>query len=428
MTVPRFRTEKRFAAAGQKVAKFAAVLSSREQLEELRAALKDVDMLDLDLRVGTLEDVQPTLINGHAPDVLLVDFGANQEGTLSVLARMLRERPAEFPVLATGEDASVDMIRRLMRLGIADFVPRPFNRADILAGLNAALSKRPLRYETRGKRGKVLTFTRSCGGNGATLLAIQTAAELNSRSKGARPSVCVIDFDLQFGNVATSLDLRPSVGLLQILETPSRLDEDFLASVTMHHASGLDIIAAPGRIVPTDALTIETATQIVALATQAYDYVVIDLPRSWTNWALGLLKASDVVVLITEITVAAMQRSLQLFELMVQQELQGVPVQIVMNRFASGWTGRTGKVHQAEMILGRKIDFLVRSDPKTATDARDGGVLLQEVSRRSKIERDIRRFVDRVIADFSRQESEIETTVRRDQHLKVEGGYVLQTV
>ncbi len=426
MTVSKFRTAS--ANGPPKRTKFAAVMRSREQLDALREALKDVDTLDLDLRVGALGEVQPEMMNGRAPDVLLVDLGGGRDGTFNELTRLLREHPAQFQVLATGEDASVEMIRRLMRLGIADFVPQPMNRVEILAGLQAALSKRPVGSERKTKRGKVLSFVRSCGGIGATTLAIQAAAELSSRSRKPAPSVCIIDFDLQFGSVAASLDLKPDVGLLHILEAPSRLDREFLTSVTMHHPAGPDIVGAPGRIVPIDALTVETATEIAAFAAQAYDYVIIDLPRVWTNWTLGLLKVSDLIILVTAINVPALQRCLQLFELMAHQELQSVPLQVIVNRFESGWTGGTGQAHQAEKVLGRKIDFFVRSDPKTATEARDRGVLLREVRSRSKMVRDMRRFVDRLIADFARQEAEVEAAARRDLKFIREVGDVRQAV
>lgn len=428
MTVPRFRPDRSSPQTGQKLPKFTAILSSRQQLEQLREALKDVNSVDLDLQLGTLEQARPLLTNGHSPDVLLVDFGSNQENTFDELAGILHDQSGKFEILATGQNATVDTIRRLMRLGIVDFVPSPFTRADVLAGLNAALSKRTQGVAPSAKRGKILTFARSCGGVGATMLAIQTAAEMRLRNKREPASVCIIDLDLQFGNVASALDLKPTVGLLQILEAPSRLDKDFLASVTVRHSSGLEIIAAPGRVVPIDAISIEFATDIAAYASQLYDYVIIDLPRGWTNWSLGVVKASDVVVFATEITVAGLQRCLQVHELLAGQELQGIPLHLVVNRFTSGWSGRIQKVRQAEKVLGRKIDSFVRADSKTASEARDRGVLVQEVARRSKIERDVRRFVDRLVSDFQRQEAELNAAASQNQQLLVEARHVLQAV
>ena len=45
------------------------------------------------------------------------------------------------------------------------------------------------------------------GGTGATTLAVNLAWELANADKKNAPSVCLLDFDLQFGSVATFLDL-----------------------------------------------------------------------------------------------------------------------------------------------------------------------------------------------------------------------------
>jgi pilus assembly protein CpaE len=428
MTVPRFTAERKNAGPGRAPAKLTALLSSRQQVDDLRQALKGLDFLDCDLQVSTLDQARPRLTNGHAPDVLLVDFGANQEATLNELDALLRTPSATFKILATGRSASVDTIRKLMRLGIVDFVPSPFNAADVRAGLNAALSKRTTSSATQNKRGKVVTFARSCGGVGATTLAIQTAAELRFRSKQEPPSVCIIDFDLQFGNVASALDLKPSVGLLQILEAPFRLDKDFLASVTTRHSSGLAIVAAPGKVVPIDSVGVETATDIVEHAVRSHDYVIIDLPRGWTNWTLGVIKASDAFVLVTDITVAGLQRCLQIYELLANQELQGVPMYLIANRHKSGWRGGHRQARDAEKVLGRKIDSFVRADPKTANEAWDRGVLLRDVATRGRIQRDVSRFVNRLMSEFQRQAAESGAPGLHHLTPSAEGGHVLQAV
>jgi len=428
MMVPSFRPAKRSSKASSKPAKLAALMSSRQQLENLREAVKGIDAVEFDLQIGTIEQARPLLANGHSPDVLLVDFGANQPAALKELAAIMREQAGKCEVLASAQNASVDTVRQLMRLGIVDFIPSPFTRGDLLAGLNAALLKRTRGAAPIAKRGKVLTFARSCGGVGATTLAIQTAAELRLRDQHQPASVCIIDFDLQFGNVASALDLKSSVGLLQILEAPSRLDREFLTSVTTRHASGLDIVASPGKIVPIDAISVETGADIVTYAGSKYDYVIVDLPRGWTNWTLGVVKVSDVVVLATEITVSGLQRSLQVRELLASQELQGVPLHLVVNRYRSEWGQGARQTRQAEKVWGRKIDCLIRADAKTANEARDRGVLVQDVARRSKIERDVRRLVDHLISDFARQDAALTAAEPHIQNQTTEGGHVFQAV
>ncbi len=49
--------------------------------------------------------------------------------------------------------------------------------------------------------------------------------------------------------------------------------------------------------------------EIVDLATREFGTVFVDLPTNWTNWSLSLVARSDLVLLVTELTVAGLNRA-----------------------------------------------------------------------------------------------------------------------
>ena len=63
---------------------------------------------------------------------------------------------------------------------------------------------------------------------------------LAARKKAERGQVCVMDLDVQFGTDALYLDLDNRVSLLDLLESPERIDVELLRGVMNHHDSGLD--------------------------------------------------------------------------------------------------------------------------------------------------------------------------------------------
>lgn len=370
--------------------RFLAVMRSQDKANELKSAISNFDGLDWEIKVSDFENVAGDLVNSQVPNVLLAEISFDSPSDLTELSRLVREACQDTAVLATAEQADFEGIRRLMRMGVADFIPQPISQLDVRNALNVAASKlsQPVSAD-----GKAITFLRSCGGAGATTIAVQTALSLKHFHRKEPKRVCLIDFDLQFGNIALSLDLQENVGIQQILESPSRLDGDFFLGSILRHSSGIDVLAAPDRIIPLNAMSGDTAYEILGMAKSVYDYVVVDMPLAWTEWTSYIVGSSHLVGLVTDVNVTAVQRCRRLLGLIGDQELDDVPLTVLANRFKGGFTSKSRK-RQAEKALGAPISHFIRADAEVANAARDRGVVLSEVKKKSIIEKDVDAFVE----------------------------------
>lgn len=377
-----------------------ASMRTKDRVDGLRAKLDGLSAANLEAKVGELSTVAEDINGESAPEVLFVDIALDDPAQIEILAEMIRDHGPDMAVIATAERADLDGIRRLMRIGVADFVPQPFTAVDVRNALESAVSKLASASGSRGDQGQVITFIRSCGGVGSTTLAVQTAIEMAGRGKDRR-SVALLDLDVQYGNAGLSLDI-PSGGMPLILESPGRLDSDFLQASMARHDSGVQILAAPDEIVPLNALGAETATRVVTLARGSYRYVICDMPHAWTGWTASVLRASDHIVLVTELSVTALQRSRRLLDLMERQDLAHLPVSIVANHVVTGW-GSGARRKEAEEALGHPFDFIVREDRKTAQEARDRGVPLRTVRSGSSIIKDVRTMAEALRVSLARE-------------------------
>ena len=136
-----------------------------------------------------------------------------------------------------------------------------------------------------------------------------------------RREACLIDLDVQFGDVAFQLGLRPKLSLADLLEAGARLDGDLLRATTSEHSSGLKVIAAPDQMMPLEGISDEHMMRIAEMATREFGTVFIDLPTNWTNWSLSLVARSDLIVLVTELTVAGLNRARRQLSLLQSQDL-----------------------------------------------------------------------------------------------------------
>ena len=137
---------------------------------------------------------------------------------------------------------------------------------------------------------------------------------------------------MQFGDVAFQLGLQPKLSVLDLLEAGARLDADLLRATTIEHPSGLKVIAAPPELMPLEGMPSEQLLAIVDLATREFGTVFVDLPTNWTNWSLSLVARSDLVLLVTELSVAACSRARRQLDLLQTQDLGQLDVRVVVNR------------------------------------------------------------------------------------------------
>ena len=361
------------------------------QSEEIKDSLNNVhfenNSVNFDVFVGKVGDVGPDVIDGHGPDVLLLDINLSDDSEVEALDGIIRTYGKSLSVVATSRDATLEGVRRLMRLGVADFLPQPISDSELTTALEYASRKIGHGEGAEQARANVFSYIKPVGGMGATMLAVQSAYCLAAMGT-KEPQVCLLDLDLQFGNAAVYQDLQCKFSIMDVVLSPGDLDGAFLRGVMAHHNSGIDVLTAPLTIEPLDALTPDLVARLLDVAAEEYDYVLIDMPQALTDWTQVVLDRSDVVFLVTQLTVAAIRQSRRLLEIMREKGIDEAHTAIVVNRFESRWS-REVTVKEAEKALGRQIDYFVPNDYKTVNAALNEGVRLSEIKRGSKVEKRI---------------------------------------
>ena len=81
---------------------------------------------------------------------------------------------------------------------------------------------------------KVVSVIKSLGGVGATSLLSQLGIRFARQEQRFGREACLIDLDVQFGDAAFQLGLRPTLSLADLIEAGSRLDGDLLVGRRPH--------------------------------------------------------------------------------------------------------------------------------------------------------------------------------------------------
>lgn len=370
----------------------AATLRVSIVLDPATTALLDASRLalpDAQVRIhsGTLASF---IANGPLTrwtDVLIAQIDPENPRDWEEFERFVADHTGRLPVVAAVRDLTVAVTRRVLRSNAVDVLPIPFTPDELHQAVEHGRDRiATARPEARSRGGRIVSFAGALGGMGATAIATQAGMIWAEKA-----SVCLIDLDLQFGNAALYLNLKPSLSLADLVEAGDRLDAELLRSVAEPHPSGLGVIACPPDIMALETLTPEFVDRLLDLAVEAYDIVLVDLPTAWVGWSLSALQKSDAICLVTAMSVPGVHQAQRQLELLDANAL-GERVHLVLNRVVNPLFGKADH-SEAEKVLKRKVGFSISNDFPTVSAAIDAGKFISTVKVKSRVEKDLRAMV-----------------------------------
>lgn len=217
---------------------------------------------------------------------------------------------------------------------------------------------------------QVLTVFSTKGGVGKSLIATNTAMALSQ----AGNNVCLIDLDVNSGDVAIMLQLTPARTINDLVAFNGLIDEGAIESILTRHSDKLAIVAAPVRLdSPDHATAVDIGTMIDTLKGM-FDFVVIDTSGVFDDNALTALDRTDTIILVATLDIPAL-KGLKLATGTL--DLLNFPRdtwKFVLNR-ADGKVGLT--TDEFESTLGLKADISLVSSREVLSAVNRGEALVR---------------------------------------------------
>jgi len=350
----------------------------------------------------TTEDSSFGSLNGHAADlalrhgIVLFDADPGDETEVRALAEVLDRRSKPVTFLAFVDDnASVGQARRLRDIGVDDVLPLSTDGSGLRDLVHAMAT--PARKASSGPAadaGLVIAVAQARGGVGATTYAANLAIQFMGqgglfRRKTSR-KVALVDLDLQFGDIGVYLDLEDNGALVRLLAENAPPDVTSISALAQRHASGLDVIVAPSRPVPIDAMSRAFAAGLIETLRTTHEVVVVDLPHVLVDWLSGVLSLANRLHIVTDTSVPCIRQCRRLMDLFLEEQI-GLPVEIIVNREKKPLM-RSEHIRQAEQVLGTRITHWIPDNADVARRAVDLGRPASMLSPSCDVSRSIQKI------------------------------------
>ncbi|MBK6941904.1 MAG: AAA family ATPase [Planctomycetes bacterium] len=327
------------------------------------------------------------------PDAVIVELGRDLR-ELHAFAAELESGADVAPVVVgawsretfLGEDPSSAYLIEATRARVRDFVRRPVSSTELAEVLERHLGAR---VASRAQ-GRVIAFVSNKGGVGKSTLAVSTACAL-AKTHGDR--VVLIDASLQLGLCASMLDLEPTTTLVDAVMQQDRLDETLLRELTLQHACGLRVLAAPKDAM--DAARIDDASlaRVLSVARRAFDYVVVDTFPLLDSIAVAILDFADDACVVVTPTVPHVLGALPLLDVLERLGVGRGRQRIVLNHSHPRVAG-TLTPEDVATRLQRRIDAVFPFDKGLLVAQNTGEPYALAVGRLFGFGRALAGFVD----------------------------------
>ena len=329
-----------------------------------------------------------------AAQVLVVEVDPDMPRSIERLIELGRLYPG-LPRIAAIANGSVPLVRTLVREGVSDVVSLPFQIEELLDASLGAIAAAKARTTSSVKLAPLVSVVGSIGGCGASSIATHLACEIAAQSNSNR-DMAIVDFDLQSGTVAEYLGCSGTASMADLLASGERLDEELLQSIAQPTEHRVSVFAAPPDIQPLENVDTDLVLGLLGMMRQNFAGVVVDLPADWTNWALSAVSASDLVVLVVELSVNSLRQAKRRLQLFESVGIEREKIVLLVNRVERRMF-KSIDLSDVSATLDREvIGSLAMEEPQLAS-AQAQGLLASSVSRKSKFSNDVAKAASDIV-------------------------------
>lgn len=347
-----------------------------------RAVRRSLDALP-GLELATCRDeadLRARLAEGA--ELALVDVGAQALEGLRRLEPLVHGHPrARFVVVCDRIENGV--VLEAMHIGARSCLTPETLDSDLPVLLHRLLG-------AARSGGIVCTILSAKGGAGATTVALNVAEELRS---SADEEALLVDLDLAYGGLSNALAKRGSFSVSDVLNR-GRIDAELVRSTALEVGDGLHLMLSPAAVSLTDSARPDFGEMrsMLDCCRESFAVTVVDAPRVPMDVAAGLVRASDMTLLVFQMYVVDLRSARAMQRALKDLGVNGSSVLPVASRVRR--RGMVLSLEDVEEALGGP-PLPVANDHEGVRRSMDLGRPMRRVVPRSPARRDIRTIVER---------------------------------
>jgi len=274
------------------------------------------------------------VFDSHAGMTRLATLRSTSAVPAVVLALGPRPKASLSDIVRTGAVELVEYPTSKRRLAAA--LKRAFDIADVSEAASTGPTLPVVSAEgvvvERPHFAEVFTVASSSGGCGKTFYATNLACYLAAQT-GQR--VCLVDLDLQFGEVSTALHLRPRFTISDLLSREPVDDGDLdehVEEFLEQHDLGFSVLAAPFSPADADMIAPKDVYKVMGALRRHFDYIVVDTPAQLSEIVLAAFDHSTRVLCMVTLDLPSIRNMRVFLTTLEKLRINSDSIGVVLNK------------------------------------------------------------------------------------------------
>lgn len=330
------------------------------------------------------------------PDIVLMDISMpDMDGIRAT--ELLSYRAPTTSVIIMSFQSETEYMKKAMMAGAKEYIVKPFTGNDIINTILKVYKKDTRKREIlnfpsepleKRSPARIISLFSTKGGVGKTTAAVNVAVELANRQLA---KVLLIDLNLQFGDIASFLNLVPKKTIADLAQVATLKYEEVRFHM-LTHKSGVEVLAASTRPEYAELITAEHISQILNEVKPHFDYVICDNVSRFDDISLSGLEVADEIWLVLGMDIPSIKNTKLSLDIL-QNLNYSHKVKIILNRFdkKSAIT-----LKDIENSINVKVDYTISNEEQPFITALNKGIPLVEAYPNSNASEEIRKIVGKV--------------------------------
>ncbi|MGJ9411378.1 CpaE family protein [Aeromicrobium sp. CF4.19] len=356
--------------------------------------------LDADRIESKSFDLMRSLDPESLPDLIMFCDKLAIETALA-LAAEAEERFPSIDLILVGEHAP-DVAVDAMRAGIRDMVePDSAEEQFVEIMRRAEKTRAPAEQTTqaagaaagtagRPEHSRTITVVSPKGGVGKTSISTNLAIGLAEKMP---QDVVLVDLDLQFGDVAATLDLVPSRTMEDALGTEAAVDTLVLKTMLAVHPAGFFVLCGAESPAANENVTGSQVLRLLQQLSSQFSCIIVDTAAGLDEPTLAALEATDDVVIVSTMDVACVRSVRREVDLLVYLGLLPQSRTLALN-LADRRSGM--KVKDVEAVVGLPVDIVIPRSSDVQLAANHGQPLMLRKKRGGPFVKAVSSMIERL--------------------------------